>query len=105
MNGMPDMTRTRDALRAHDRAWDEFYLAVESGESNDALLLRLSEIGALSRACGEALALDTADRNHPDTCRLCLPGIAGSANESIIRKFVRTWEESRPSGPVQGVLL
>ena len=32
------------------------------------------ELGKAARAVGEAFALDTADRNNPDTARLVRPG-------------------------------
>lgn len=60
-----NLARTKSAIDAYDAALERF-----EADGSDA---NVEAIEVAERAVGEAFALDTADRNDPETARRALP--------------------------------
>lgn len=91
---LPDLSRTRDAIKAYDLVDSEFTTdRILSGEAPIDIPQKLEKLG---EAVGIAYGLDTADRNSLETCKQYIrPGPANPPpgyDISFVRRMVRDWQ-------------
>lgn len=102
-NDLPNMDRTAEAIREHDRVALRVAEIVGGECSRDEILERLDELKMSEAAVGEAFALDTADRNSADNAKLVTPNghngwVRRLLHEAGYEGVAPTEEQRRRSG-------
>ncbi len=85
-----NLARTKAAIEAFDTE-----TAQPMPEDFSEAWRKLNREDQLAEAVGEAFGLDTADRNDPATCKVCVrpgkPTAADHPDEPFVRRMVRLY--------------